>query len=544
MFYVIQAGGSLQVVTTAGAIDQTLTLPDDITVSSTVRGHFAILNQQLFFVTAGTVNLWISPTDFTVRPMSIRPPTSAPLLAAGSGTGITGAVRVKVSFTVKDENGVLLQESPLGPASAAVTLADDDLSMTLIPKSTSDVVTGRRLYRTLAGGSVYFQFLDIDDNHITEATSGVPDAGVELLPADPELGNPPGAVPGTTFDLLVAWRNRLWGKPGAATLVDQIWFCDQDKFYAWASTNFLLASPAGEDGIGITAFMPRRDELVVAKQTRLLKVVGKDEDDFEVIGVVENVGCLAPDSPAVIRDIAYFLGLDGVYSYGPSGVQKISDKVEPWFTRDDTFNRSLFPQAVGTYNPTLDTYDLQLAAAGSAVLDRWVSYDIRRKEWLGPHKTAAFTPSTRALLRNADGQARPIMGSSTGFLYLLNQTGASDGGTAIPIDWITKHFNGQAPDREHFWGQATVHLKRQGAAAGAVTLTPRVGSPDSTVDGTPQAITQRVDRVITDRFGDGNSGETLRLEFTHNIDAEDVDLRGLELPFVEVGRRMKQRTGG
>ena len=536
MFYFVQAGSSLQIVDTAGAINQTLTLPTGVTIDTATRGRAAILSQQILFARASSVNLWIDPstTPYTVRPMSTRPPMGAPTLAAGTLGGLTGAYRMKVSFLVKDDSGRLLAESPLGPQSPAFTLTAQSLNATNIPVSTESHVTGRRLYRTVAGGSVFFQMLDIDDNVTASLDSAVLDAALELLPEDPELGNPPGAMPGTSLDLLIVWRNRLWAKSRAQNEVDRILFSDLDKFYAWSATNFLLATPVGEDTFGITGFIPRRDELVVCKRSRIMKVVGNSEEDFEVIIIAEGVGCQAADSCVVIRDVGYFLGLDGVYTVGPDGVKPISrDKVDPWFLTDTYFNRALFDDAVGGYNPITDSYDLLLAAAGSSNLDRWVSYDIRRKEWIGPHLTTAFTPTMRGFLRDADSNGLPTFGASDGKLYKMNQSGASDNGTAISTDWISKWFAGQAPDLHHVWLEPSFFVKTQAGTPGPLVVTPKVGDLAAS-NGTAQNIPQTIDRSRLARFG---AGRLLRLQFTHATNAEDVELRGYELPFVEAGRR-------
>jgi hypothetical protein len=536
MFYIVQAGAALQVVDTTGAIFQTLTLPTGVTIDATKRGRFAVLGQQIVFVNAGTINLWIDPLDFTVRPMSILPPVSAPTLAVGAAGALTGAYRMRVSYGIKDEAGVVLLETPLGPPSAPVTLSADMLDFTNVAISPETTVNFRRLYRTVAGGDIYFAMFDLDDNETTAGATNMLDASLELLPADPELGNPPGAVPGTAMELVVAWRNRLWGKSRAASEVDEIKFSDFDRFYAWARANFLNAQPKGEDATGIVLFLPRRDELVVVKRRRVMKVTGFSEDDFEVIVVAEGVGGIASDSGVIVRDVGYFLGTDGVaYSIGPDGLLPISnDKVDPWFKSDTYFNRALFPDAIGGYNPATDCVEWQLAAAGSSVLDRWVAYDIRRKEWLGPHYTDKFTPTARALLADEDGESRPVIGSSDGKLYMQNQAGASDGATtAIPISWQTKAFNGNAPKLEKFWGKPTFHVKNQGFSAGAVTVTPQVGEL-GTPAGDPLLLPQNTSDSELDRLG---SGQTAQLTFTHSTNAEDVDLRGFELPYVITGDR-------
>lgn len=543
MFYLAQGASSLQVVQTDGTVS-TLTLPAGVTIDATIRGIVTAFARQLFLTRSPSINLWIDPGDpnLTVRPMSIPPPFAPPDLAAGVGTGLTGSYRTKVSFFVKNPAGRTLIESPLSGSSLSVTLANKDLDISNIPVSpdaslfvsaTSQYIFGRRIYRNIAGGSVFFAMLDIDDNVTTELLSTLSDSLLSTLPADPSLGNPPGTVQGTSLGLMVPWNSRLWAVATDPARVDHLIYTEPDNFSAWSPDNDLLAKPVGEDAFGITGFLPRRDELGFAKRGRLLKVIGSTNNDFQVIVVAEGAGCIAPFSCTIIKDVGYYLGLDGVYEFGPNGVTSISlEKVAPWFQTDDYFNRALFSSAVGNYNPRNNTYDLHVVAAGSTDMDRWVSFDLSRREWLGPHKTAASTPTARGLLRDAGGAYLPVMGSSAGNVYKLNQSGATDDGSGIVIDWITKFFSANAPDYMHFWDQATLFLKKQ--TAGTLVLTPRVGST-AAVDGTPQNVNMASgDRARLGRWG---AGRLLRLEFTHSTNAQDVEIYGLEQPFTEIGRR-------
>jgi hypothetical protein len=543
MFYMVQAGTSLQLVQTDGTIT-TLTLPTGVTIDATIRGIIVAFAQKLFFVRAGSINLWLDPTDteLTVRPMSIPTPLSPPTVAAGASTGLTGAYRTKVSYFLKNPAGAVIIESPLSEASLAVTLANQDLDISAIPISpdaslfvsaTSLFLFGRRIYRTASGGSSYFPCVDIDDNSTTEIFNSITDSALDELPADPSRGNPPGTIVGTSIDLMCAWNNRLFAKASAIDRVDHLIYTEEDDFGTWSPDNDLLAKPVGEDQFGITGFLPRRDELGIGKRGRLMKLVGSSNDDFELITIAEGAGVLAPFSCTVIRDIGYYLGLDGVYEYGPDGVKNITnDSVAPWFLTDDYFNRAIFPYALGAFNSKNNTYDLQLAAVGSSVFDRWISFDLARRQWLGPHKTGAFTPTCRSLLRDANGGYLPIMASSSGFLYSMNQSGGTDDGTGIVIDWITKWFSANAPDMMHFWDRATLHLKKQ--SAGTLTLTPRVGDT-AAADGTAQTVNMASgDRAVLARWG---VGRLLRVEFSHTANGQDVEIYGIEQPFTEIGRR-------
>lgn len=523
-FSLIQAGNALIAMKPDGSATSTITLPSGVTISADERVRGAVLNRKIIIAGSPAISqpIWIRPSTLAAFKLRIVAPTAPTLTGGAAGGPFYGWV----SFIHKIGTEVV-NESPLSPVSAQSTSA----IFTSIAIPTDPSVTGRRLYRSVKNGTLPFAAHDIDDIVTTTYdTNAITDALLALNTSDPDLGTAP-----TDLDIIVAWRDRLWGRSATEGQQDNAYFTEVAQYWAWAADNFLLAQPGGEDFFGITGFIPRRDELGIAKRSRILKVIGTGIDaDFDVVVVADGIGCVSNDSICVIRDIGYFLGLDGPYQFGPQGVSAIFDKrVSAWFQTDTYFNRDMFSQAVGGYNPLTSTYDLHLASAGASVLNRWISYDMKRDEWLGPHKTDKFTPSARGLLRDDNSQYQPAIGSSDGWLYKMNQSGASDQGTGIAIDWITAWLSGNAPDILHRWLQGSVLIAVQSGATQPLVITPRVGDLNAT-DGTAINISQLVDRTKTRRFG---VGRLLRLQLTHSQNAEDVQLYAIEIPFNEIGRR-------
>jgi hypothetical protein len=537
MMYLAHAGTALQIVKSSGAV-VTLTLPAGVTISSTFRARSGVLGQHVVIVNAPSENLWLDTQDNTLRRLSSIPPLAAPMLAAGTGTGLTGAYQAKVSFAVKDANGFILSESPLSPISAAVTLANKNLAISNIPISLNPDVNCRRLYRTASGGTVFFQSMDIDDNFTTSIVDGLSDDSLSRLPADPELGNPAAAIPGERLTLIVAWKDRLWAVAARYDLRDHVIFTGPGRFYAWPVSNDFPAYPVGEDTFGVTGFLARRDALGVLKRNRLMKIVGSSEADFEMIIVVEEQGCIAPESCIVIRDVGYWLAKDGVYAWSDAGVKCITRKnVDPWFTQDEVFNRAQFEYAIGGYNPVANSYELNLAAAGSSVNDRWISYQIDKDEWLGPHRTSAFTPTARALLYGDDNAIRPVQAGADGFIYVANQAGNADqiGGSlfrrAIAGRIKTKYHSDGAPNSTHVWGQLSVLSRIE--SIGTMTATPYVGRLNAGASPS-KAINLTRGRERLSRIG---VGPLCALQFDQNELGSRFLLYGYEMPVFEAGVR-------
>jgi hypothetical protein len=524
-FYLAHAGAALQKMSVSGDVS-TLTLPTGVTVSASVRSQFGVLNSSVLVTNGPSINLRIDPATLGVIPMSPIAPTAACVAGLGAAGVLTGDYIYKYTHAVMSGTTVI-SESPLSAASNTLTTTAAQVSLTGITVSTDTTITSRRIYRTVAGGTEFFYHSTIANNTATTLTDNTADAGLDTAVAYDDLGNPPGSTSADRMTLLTVWKDRAWcvGTPSP----DLVYYSGINRWFAWSASNYLTINPKGQGTSGITAFLPRRDELGVARQRGLWKIVGAGSDTYTVIQVINSVGVIAPLSVTIIRDVAYFLAEDGVYAWGADGLRQLSQgRAQAWFGTDDTFNRSRFPNAFGTWNQREDTYELHLTAAGSNVEDRWVSYDLQRQVWLGPHKTAAFTPSIATNLEDVYGLAILVRAGTNGFIYRANDPSYSDGASGIALDIQTGWLNAGAPSVLKYFGELTVLTDSQ--ASGTLTITPTVGTLDSTAQ---SAISHSltVNRARHRRLG---TGEMVSLDFAHSTADEGCTLYGYEIAPVSI----------
>lgn len=528
-FYLAHAGTALQKVTLAGDVS-TLTLPTGVTMSSTRRTQFGALAGSVLAVGGPSINLRIDPATLGVIPMSPVTPSSVLTVGAGSSGVLTGTYYYKVSYCVKS-GSTTISESGLSSASASVTLSSQKGALSSIPVSSDATITARRIYRTAANGSTYFKLADIDDNTTTAYTDNTADAGLDTTAAPTDLGNPAGSTGSDYATLFTIWKDRAWLVGSGA--LDLVYFSGINRFFAWSASNYLTINPKLQGTSGITAFLPRRDELGVARQRGLWKVVGSSSDNYTVIQVINSVGVVAPNSVVIIRDVAYFLAEDGVYAWGADGLRQLSQpRVHAWFTTDNYFNRSRFSSAWGVWNQREDTYELYLAAEGTSTENRWVSYDLQRDLWLGPHKTDHFTPTTAQNLEDAYGLSILVRAGSDGVIYRAHDPDYADGTTGIAFDVETGWISGGAPSVEKYFGQLTLLTDSQ--ASGTLTVTPYVGNLDASAQATI-AASLTVPRARYRRLG---VGQLAKLRFQHSTVNEGCTLYGYEIaPVSIVGTR-------
>jgi hypothetical protein len=533
-FYLIQVGTKLYRMSLAGVATE-LTLPDGVTIEATREPVFAILGRHILLANSPNRILWYD-AEGALRPGAIAPPASPPKLASGGVGALTGAYRVKQTFLVKDRYRRVIYESGFGPPSdVSPTLASNSLAVSGTAISPDTAVNASRFYRTASDGSVYFQWLDIDGNTQTGFTDNITDEGLSTLAAPTDLGLQPGAFPPHQIRHLTEWKERLW--LNTTNKIDQVNYSASRKFYGWPASQFFQVPPEGNDLVGVTGFIRRRDELGICREDRIYKIVGNGPTNFNRIQVVDGIGCVAPRSIEVIRDVGYFLGGDGVYQWGPDGVKNVSAlQVQPWFTTDDYFNRSRFPFAKGRYNRRFNLYELLLSAAGSTALDRWVAYDLTANTWYGPHTTAAFTPTCAAEIVDSNGLSVPVFGASNGILYKQDPAVFNDDASAVDFDVRLRHTC-NTPDLEKVFLQPTVHTRIE-SAGGTLQVIPALGNEAAVAQA---AISrnllldrERLRRISTDT---NPTGRMLTLRFRINTVGRRAQVRGYEIPYFETGRR-------
>lgn len=525
-FSIIVSAAEIQALGEGGTFS-TLTLPTGVSLIPGARAHTAVLNNKIIITGSTSAPIWLG-ADLVLRRLSMPTPANAPTLATGAAGAYTGTRRARVSYVLKNSNGVVIAESPLGPISNAVTVAAKFIDFTAVPVPNSTApVTGRRIYLTSTGGATYFPAFDIDDITTTTASDDESDASLSLLPADPDLVSAP-----SDLDLLVTWKNRVWGK----SAIDNVVGTSAGRTDRWP--NSFSVDPKGTDGYGVTGFLPRRDELAIGRRHVIWKLVGADEDDFALVKVAEGRGILAPDSCRVINDVGYFLSDNGVWTWDAGGITCITDaNVRPWFTTDTYFNRALFPTAFAEYDPVRHRYLLFLPNAGDTVINRWVEYDIASGTWFGPHLCAAVTSFLAAAIApDANGVLRLVIGANDGYCYAFTPGSSTDGAsTAIDFDIAGKFHSGEAddidPDLTRVWLEPTVFTAVE--AAGTLSVIPSVGGLAASA-GTTLSHPLTSERTRLARPG---VGRLCQIRLRQNVAGQGVSVYGYDLPYITLGRR-------
>jgi len=91
----------------------------------------------------------------SVYEWGLAAPTVAPVLGVGSDAGLTGVYNVRYTYVRKVGASVVAESNPSDPATTAISLSNQSLAVDIGSPADSQV-THARLYRTFAGGDLYY----------------------------------------------------------------------------------------------------------------------------------------------------------------------------------------------------------------------------------------------------------------------------------------------------------------------------------------------------------------------------------------------------
>lgn len=530
-YTLIQSGSSLYTMDSNGVMSSALTLPSGVSLNTAVPPRFALINGYVVMVNSPSRPLIIGG-DGKVRVLSAWPPRTQPTCTATGSGSLTGVYTFKQTFLSLDSSNNVITESDFGPISTSDTASSEVLQASALDLSLDiETINATRIYRTAAGGAIYYQWLQLAGNSQTSITDGTADSALSIVAA-PTLGTAP------ILTLVAEFRGRLFGVGKDA--VDSLRYTEAGLHYSWPVDNVFQMEPKGADAVGVTALMSRADRLGVAKLNRLRQIVGTGADtitgdiDLDNIIASDSVGCLSQESVQVFRDTAYFLWYDGVYQWNNDGIKNLAEgKVKNWFTSDSYFNRNRFSKSFAHIDIDTLRYRLFLAEPSASSENVWIEYDIRDGTWWGPHKSTAVTPTSAFVVQQDSGKRIPVIGDSGGDLFQEQTTRTDSTASGIAIDVKTKRHDGEEPDLDKYFGELSMIGKAQ--SAGTLTVAGRTGELNQSSSTTSFSYDMTKSRQRLGRLGVGKHSQ---LEFTHSTAGQDVELYGYDIDPVNIaGKR-------
>lgn len=418
--------------------------PANVTVGTGKIPHFATMNNLCIIGDGANPPIYIydAVTNATIFELGLTAPSTACSGAPGAAGVLTGAYKYKYVFV--SPTGA---KSNASPASAVVNPAAQQVNLTLIAVNgdTAENTSAREVYRTAAGGEVYYFVTTIADNVTTTYTDNTADTalGPRLIE---EREKPPSGLRG-----FVEYAGSLYGyvENGHDLLYTQV-----NEPEAWGAFNTEPIVPG--DGGPITG-LGKINDLVVFKR-RSIHLWQGIPGMFRRLQRSAKVGCVAHRTIRNVElpdggDVLFFLSQYGPYAFDEERYYDISREIQPIFSGRDAnhiFNASQGEKCSAEYDQQTKKYFLSICVNGATDPNLLLVYDVYAEAWSRrePFYVASLTTQTQStgLEQVLAGDSRSDV-TNGGFTFHLDVSDSWFGGD-YEGEYITAWNHLGFPDQE------------------------------------------------------------------------------------------------
>lgn len=355
--------------------------------------------------------------------LGITAPASACTAAAGVAGVLTGTYSYRITYY---RSGNYPCESNPSDISNEVVLAAEKADLTDIPTSSDPKVDTRRIYRTTAGGAIYYWLADIPDNVTTIYTDNITD---DVLLGGDAISYDRGVPP--VGDYIEIWDNRAWI---AVASENKIYYTNTNTVDEMATLNFFpIKSRLPGNLKGMRVF---GDELYIFKDKLTFKISKIGDALYEFNQLPVDVGCDAPASIAVGDNLMVWKSQHGIEIFNGSNF------LRPIISRHtqrtmDSINNTYILKSFGEINEKEAEYWLSIPTGSNTEPDKTIVLDLLK----GSLTVYEFAKNMTAFYNKKDSDDNLVFtsGSSDGHFYVQG-SGYHDGGTAIEANFKTIFF--------------------------------------------------------------------------------------------------------
>jgi len=357
---------------------------------------------------------YISGSSLLKRNGFVKYPTAATAYSAiSTATGILSlyVYRNTTAGTIKTIAQASLPGSP-----ATTALYYDNGSAWAKFSGSDALTTGKRMRYATVNDTLYF---------VNGSANGQTTGGLKKWDGSNYtnvIANTPLGAYFICFNLSRLWQassdaypSRVWGSALATNGTPT-----PEDYTTDPGTNTVTYDIQKGDGDYINGIVPRNDGLVIFKRWSIHILLGNKPTNFTVRIIHPDIGCVNPDTIAIIENVIFFESLDGIYCVTPDNrVMKISDNIQPTF---DAMQSKTTKPVSGTYK---NQYWMSYYNTGSTANNRALVLAYRLPAWVdytGIQADCYFYDKTSDIF---------MAGSPTaGIVYVLN-TGTTDDQTAL-----------------------------------------------------------------------------------------------------------------
>lgn len=280
------------------------------------------------------------------------------------------------------------------------------------------------------------------------------------------------------------------------------------------------------DGDRITGFVNYRNVQVISKRNSLHYLSGFSSDDYALLDISEEYGCISNRAMCVWQDKLWMLDESGIIEYNGARVAKMSNRVETTFQRMNV--QAALDVAAMMHVKDRNEIWTVIPIDGSTVNNHLVVYDYLADaftEWTGP-KVASL-----AIMSRPTQSEVPFYGDYTGSIHYFDTSFMNDSGTAFTCSIFSRFFGDLGFSVTKMFRQLYFDITMRGSGATQVLLSNLYSDMNRTsiVDTTTFAVSGLIPDQNRIQFG--VPGKTLAFELHHVAQDSALQFSGFTVEY-------------
>lgn len=200
------------------------------------------------------------------------------------------------------------------------------------------------------------------------------------------------------------------------------------------------------DGDRVYAVKAFNNQVIVAKEHSFAKIIGSNADEFQLVDLSNDYGCLSNNTVVTKDQLMYWLDRNGILEYNGADWDIISDSIEDVFRRMNI--SAAKEKAVGVHHMYRNQLWWGIPVDGSTENNLTVIYDYLIQAWTF---FDGYSPSSYAYVTGAQNRPTVWRGDYSGMVHYTGESFFSDSGQGITCMGIPRYENVGGENQTTLW---------------------------------------------------------------------------------------------
>ncbi len=319
-----------------------------------------------------------------------------------------------------------------------------------------------------------------------------------------DFGGQPYAFFATYTPKYIEQHKNMMFYAGSSSAPSVLWFSEIGApETVLPDSTFEVRTNDGDRVYGIASF---NNSLLVMKEHSFHKLIGDDADNFQLIQLSTDFGCLSQQTILTVNQSAYWLDKKGILEFNGASWNVISGPIENIFRRMNV--SAAKEKAVGVHHIYRNQIWFGIPVDGSTINNLTVVYDYLVQGWTF---FDGYNATSYAYIKGALSRPTVWRGDQSGMIHYTGESFYSDSGNGITCLPFTRFENDGGQNQTTIWRRFFLDVASVAGASTPIQAKVFSNYDQSTV----QATFQMFQSQFQSRAEMGVVGKAVAIQLSH-----------------------------